>query len=128
MLWRHNSCPWRYQQNFIVWLKLYCRCGHTTKTLVTLVIITSILWGFHQKKINFFEGYSWFRLNNLGLVTAKVPELKVREVLGSNSFVCKGYKGKTDRREALKENFLRCRILCCKKSLQCICGNASSWI
>ena len=31
------------------------------------------------EKSIFFEGYSWFRFNNLGLVTAKVSELKVRK-------------------------------------------------
>ena len=29
--WRHISCPCCHQQNFITWLKLYCRCGHVTK-------------------------------------------------------------------------------------------------
>ena len=28
---RHNFCWWRYQQNFITWFKLYCRCLHLTK-------------------------------------------------------------------------------------------------
>ena len=32
-LWRHNLCPWRHQQNYITWFKLYCRCGHVTKVL-----------------------------------------------------------------------------------------------
>ena len=30
-LWRHNFCLWRHQQNFIMWLNLYCKCGHVTK-------------------------------------------------------------------------------------------------
>ena len=37
------------------------------------VIITSILYGFDQKHA-FFEGWSWFKLNNLGL--ALVTNLK----------------------------------------------------
>ena len=32
-LWRHNFCPWRHQQIFITWFKLYYRCGHVTKVL-----------------------------------------------------------------------------------------------
>ena len=31
------------------------------------VIITSVLEGSDQKKNNFFEGYSWFKFNNLRL-------------------------------------------------------------
>ena len=27
----YNLCPWRHQQNFITWFKLYYRCGHVTK-------------------------------------------------------------------------------------------------
>ena len=31
MLWWQNLCPWRHQQTFITWFKLYCRYGHLTK-------------------------------------------------------------------------------------------------
>ena len=34
------------------------------------VIITSILWGFNQKN-RFFDGWSWFKFNNLGLAAGK---------------------------------------------------------
>lgn len=30
----HNLCPWRQKQDFIIWIKLYWRCG--TKVLVFL--------------------------------------------------------------------------------------------
>ena len=30
-LWCHNRCPSCYRQNFITWLKLYCRCRYVTK-------------------------------------------------------------------------------------------------
>ena len=29
--WRHAFYPWRYQQNFNIWLELYCRYGHAAK-------------------------------------------------------------------------------------------------
>ena len=54
------------------------------------VIITSILQGFDQKN-HFFQGRSWFKFNNLGLVlgiaskfytsVAKGLKLKVRKFL-----------------------------------------------
>ena len=54
----------------------------------TEVIITSILWGFDQRK-QFFEGYSWFKAKNLWLALGmawtfytsqeKVFKLKVRK-------------------------------------------------
>ena len=39
-LWRHNFCPWRHQQNFIRWVKLYCRCDHWScdQSMVTLAL------------------------------------------------------------------------------------------
>ena len=30
-LWCHNSWLWHHQKNFIMWFKLYCRCGHVSK-------------------------------------------------------------------------------------------------
>ena len=38
-LWRHNFCPWRRQQNFITWPKLFFRCVRVTKSLVTLALL-----------------------------------------------------------------------------------------
>ena len=59
-VWRQNFCPRRHQQNFITWLKLYCRCGIWSKfgkysISMGEVIIISILEGFDQKK-TFFWG------------------------------------------------------------------------
>ena len=58
------------------------------------VIITLSLKGFDQKK-HFFEGWSWFRFNNLGLTlgmalkfytsVGKRVETKIQKVLGANS-------------------------------------------
>ena len=57
------------------------------------VIITSILYGFDQKN-HFFEEWSWFKFNNLGLAlgtnlnfctsVAKGLKLKVRKFWGPN--------------------------------------------
>ena len=38
-LWRRNSWLWRHKQNFIAWLKLYCRSGHVNKALVILAYL-----------------------------------------------------------------------------------------
>ena len=59
------------------------------------VIITSIL------KTTFFEGYSWFRFNNLGFEIlhkcGKRFETKSEKVLGVNSNVSGSYRGKPGR-------------------------------
>ena len=70
------------------------------------VIITPILEGFDQKK-QFFEGCFWFKFNNLGLAlgmalkfntnVAEKVKIKSQKVLGGNSYICRSYKGKTDR-------------------------------
>ena len=65
------------------------------------VIITYILQGFDQKN-NFFEGWSWLKINNLGLAlgadtldltfytsVAKWVKTKSQEALGTNSYVCR---------------------------------------
>ena len=60
------------------------------------------------RKTTFFEGWSWFKFNNLGLAlgtnlkfytsVAKGLKLKVRKFLGgANSYVCRSYRGKTGR-------------------------------
>ena len=38
------------------------------------VVITSIFWGFDQKK-HFFEGWSWFKFNYLGLALGMTLKL-----------------------------------------------------
>ena len=58
------------------------------------------------RKTAFFEGWSWLRLNNLGLAldknlkfytsVVKGLKLKVRK-FGDNSYVCRSYWGKTVR-------------------------------
>ena len=58
------------------------------------------------RKTAFFEGWSWLRLNNLGLAldknlkfynsVVKGLKLKVRK-FGNNSYVCRSYWGKTGR-------------------------------
>ena len=66
------------------------------------VIITSILKRFDQK-IQFFEEWSWFKYNNLGLTLgmalkfqASVKKgLKKSESFGANFHVCKSYRGRT---------------------------------
>ena len=69
--WSHKFCPWRHQQN------LPCDSNYIADTAMRPkfskcsismreVTITSVLHRFHQKN-QFFEGQSWFKLNNLGL-------------------------------------------------------------
>ena len=70
------------------------------------VIIISILSGFDQKT-HFFEGWSWFKFNSLGLAlsmglifyTRVVEGLKLRskKVLVANSYICRSHRGKTGR-------------------------------
>ena len=70
------------------------------------VIITSIFQGFDEKN-HFFEGWSWFMFNNLGLALGtnlkfytsvkKELKLKVGEFWGANSYVCRSYREKTGR-------------------------------
>ena len=60
------------KKNLITSLRLCCRCVNVRLTFVNSstsmreVIITSTLEGLGQKN-QFFEGCSWFKLNNLGL-------------------------------------------------------------
>ena len=55
-----------YPVDLVMWPKL-----GNSRSSMREVIITSILWGFHQKN-EFFEGCSWFKLNNLGLALGMV--------------------------------------------------------
>ena len=67
---------------------------------------TSILEGFDQKN-HFFEGWSWFKFNDLELALgmalkfytsmAKGLKAKSQKVLVANSYVCRSYRGKTGR-------------------------------
>ena len=56
--------------NYTVDLVMWPKLGNSRSSMRE-VIITSILWGFHQKN-EFFEGCSWFKLNNLGLALGMV--------------------------------------------------------
>ena len=47
-----------------------CDQSLVTSISVREIIITSILKGFDQKN-RFFEGWSWFKFNNLGLALGK---------------------------------------------------------
>ena len=76
------------------------------------VFITSILYGFDQKK-QFFEGCCWFKFNNLGLalcmtlkfyrtvakgLSDKRVKTKTHKVLEVNFYLCRSYRGKTGGR------------------------------
>ena len=72
--------------NVVIWPKF----GNSSKS-VSEVIITSIFQGFDQKN-RYFDGFSWFKFNNLGLAlganlkfyssVAKGLKLKVRKFWG----------------------------------------------
>ena len=59
------------------------------------------------RKIAFFEGWSWFKVNNLGLALgknlkfdislSKGLKIKGQKVLGANFYTCTSYRGKTGR-------------------------------
>ena len=65
------------------------------------------LFSEFDQKNTFFEGWSWFKFNNLGLALgialeffaglAKGLKLKVRKLWGGNSYVRRSYRGKTGR-------------------------------
>ena len=93
MLWRHNSCRWHHQQNFITWFKLYCRCGNVLKFGNSSISMREVISQpqFYKdltRKTAFFEGWPWCKFNNLGLAlgtnlkcyisVAKGVKLKVR--------------------------------------------------
>ena len=61
------------------------------------------------RKTAFFDGWSWFKLNNLGkaldknwkfyisVAKAKRVKTKSQKVFGPNSYICRNYRGKTGR-------------------------------
>ena len=76
MLWRHNSCRWHHQQNFITWFKLYCRCGNVPKFGNSSISMRDVISQpqFYRdltRKTAFFEGWPRFKFNNLGLALGK---------------------------------------------------------
>ena len=84
-----------------------CSCD---QSLVTLAFLWEMLSQpqFYKdltRKTAFFEGWSWFKFNNLELalgtnlkfyITKRV-KTKSQKVLGGNSYVCTSYRGKTGR-------------------------------
>ena len=85
-----------HESNYIINVVMWPKFGNSSD-FMREVVITSILWGFHQKN-HFFEGWSWFEFNNLGLAldmtlkfytsVEKVLKQKVRKFLGlSPTFV-----------------------------------------
>ena len=74
--------------NYVVDAVLSPKFGNSMRE----VIIRSFLFGFDQKKNAFFEGWSWFKFNNLGLAldmalksytsVEKRLKLKVRKCWG----------------------------------------------
>ena len=97
----HNFCSWGQQKHFITRLRLHWRCGYNCS-----ISMITISYGFDQEN-PFFERWSWFKLNNLGLALAMTfkfytsvaigLKLTVRKFLEANSFVCRSYRGKTGR-------------------------------
>ena len=57
------------------------------------------------RKTDFFEGWSWFKSNNLGLALGseishqcgKRVKTKSQKVFAANSYICRSYRGKTGR-------------------------------
>ena len=85
-----------HESNYIINVVMWPKFGNSGN-FMREVVITSILWGFDQKN-HFFEGWSWFEFNNLGLAldmtlkfytsVEKVLKQKVRKFLGlSPTFV-----------------------------------------
>ena len=96
-MWRHTFCLWCHQQNFITWIKLYCRFGHVTQSTITQsisvteVFATSISKGFDQKN-NLFWSVVLIQVQWFGTATkygleilhqsSKRVEAKSQKVLG----------------------------------------------
>ena len=96
-LWRDSN----YIAEVIMWPKF----GNSSISMRE-VTITSILWGFDQNK-RFFEGWCWFKFNNLRLALGmtfkfyasmvKGLKLKVKRFGGVTSYVCRSYRRETGR-------------------------------
>ena len=70
---------------------------------MTEVIKSSVLLAFDQKN-HFFEGWSWFEFNNVGLALGvnlkfypRKVKTKIQKVLRANYYVCRGYMRRTGR-------------------------------
>ena len=90
------------------------------------------------RKTAFFEGWSWFKFNNLGVALgtnlkfytslSKGSKLKVRKFWRANSYVCRSYRGKTGRGAFLHFSIILQNIFyaaevanLCKKKLENTC-------
>ena len=82
------------------------------------------------RKTAFYEGWSWFKFNNLGLAlgtslkfytSVARTKTKSQKVLGANSYACRRYRGKTGRGDLpspiLNRVKLNTEVLIDKKSL-----------
>ena len=94
-----------HDSNYIVDVVTWSKFGYSS-IRIREVIITSILKGFDQKN-RFFDRWSRFKFNNLGLALgtnlkfytslSKGLKLKNQKVLGANFYVCRSYREKTGR-------------------------------
>ena len=81
-----------YIVDVVMWPK-FGNCSISTRE----VIITSILYGFDQKS-HFFEGWSWFKFNNLGLALGMILQFYTN--------VAKGWKVKVRKFWAINPKFV----------------------
>ena len=91
-----------HDSNYIVEVVMWPKSNNSSIS-ITEFIITSTLWGFDQQKNHFFEGWSWFQFNNLGLVIRYVLEIlyqcgkriktRIKKVFQANSYICRSYRG-----------------------------------
>ena len=96
---------WSYDSNHIVDVVMWPKCGNSSISMRE-VVRTSIL----TRKTAFFEEWSWFQFNNLGLAPARNMKFynivakglkKSQKVQGASSYVCRSYRGKAGRRAFL---------------------------
>ena len=68
----HNFCSWHHQQSFFTLLKLKCRYGHVRKfenqSILTREVIVTLFYKDVGRKTDCFEGWSWFKFDNMWLV------------------------------------------------------------
>ena len=62
-----------YHMNCMADVVMWPKFDHSSISMRE-VVITSIFWGFDQKK-HFFEGWSWFKFNYLGLALGMTLKL-----------------------------------------------------
>ena len=94
-----SSCDSNYILDVLMWPKF----GNSS--ISKRKVITTSIFKDLTRKTAFFEGWSWFKFNNFGLAlgmalkfctsVAKVSKLKVSEFWGTNSYICRSYKGKS---------------------------------